>query len=432
MPRLTILVPVYNVECYLEKCLDSIIAQTYSDYEIICIDDGSTDNSGSILDKYSKADDRIRVIHKQNEGYGKTMNKGLDLAEGEYIGIVEPDDVILPDMYQKYIGDLEEFDVDYVRSDFFMTWHHADGTVANVYSRLSQKDELYDKVICPNTDLESYFFEKYTWNGVYRTRFLRENEIRYQETPGASYQDNGFWFQTMYKAKRMLFRKEAFYCYTRDNESASSYSPGKAYAFKHEYDYIRNYLLDNKETNSELYKICFHLRIKGYILTLLRISDELKKQFAKDIQDECKYYDGIGESEYKWLSERESYLLHNIIDDPEEFAERLIKRDQVLCEAIRKYDSIIVYGAGSRGAKLSWRIRQKLATGQSFDIAVTKLNDDNQYCLDLKTKELKDLTEKTDSGLVILSVKKNSNAYFEMKEYAQECGFKNVIEEMEL
>ena len=100
MPKVSIVIPTYNVEQYLKECLDSVINQTLKDIEIICVDDGSTDNSGKILDEYAAKDSRIKVIHKENGGYGKAMNVGIDNATGEYIGIVEPDDYIEFDMYE--------------------------------------------------------------------------------------------------------------------------------------------------------------------------------------------------------------------------------------------------------------------------------------------------------------------------------------------
>ena len=89
MPEISIIVPVYKVEDYLKECLDSLLAQTFLDYELICVNDGSTDRSLSILRQYAAMDERIRLISKENEGYGKTMNRGLSEARAPYIGIVE-------------------------------------------------------------------------------------------------------------------------------------------------------------------------------------------------------------------------------------------------------------------------------------------------------------------------------------------------------
>ena len=99
MPKVSIIIPVYNVESYIRTCIDSVLAQSLKDLEIICVDDGSTDSSPVILDNYASKDSRVKVVHKPNRGYGHSMNVGYEAATGEYIGIVESDDYILPDIY---------------------------------------------------------------------------------------------------------------------------------------------------------------------------------------------------------------------------------------------------------------------------------------------------------------------------------------------
>ena len=100
MPKVSIIVPVYNVGKYLSKCLDSLINQTLEDIEIICINDGSTDNSGSICDKWQSRDNRIRVIHRDNGGASSARNSGIKIAVGRYIAYVDSDDWIRQDMYE--------------------------------------------------------------------------------------------------------------------------------------------------------------------------------------------------------------------------------------------------------------------------------------------------------------------------------------------
>ena len=96
MPKISVIVPVYNVELYLYQCLDSIINQTFKDIEIICINDGSTDNSGKVLEEYAQKDDRVKVLTQENQGQAVARNKGLDIAKGEYIYFVDSDDFIHP------------------------------------------------------------------------------------------------------------------------------------------------------------------------------------------------------------------------------------------------------------------------------------------------------------------------------------------------
>lgn len=100
MCEISIIVPVYKVEPYLRKCVDSILAQTFTDFEVILVDDGSPDNSGKICDEYASKDSRVRVIHKKNGGLSSARNAGIDVARGKYLGFVDSDDYIEKDMYE--------------------------------------------------------------------------------------------------------------------------------------------------------------------------------------------------------------------------------------------------------------------------------------------------------------------------------------------
>lgn len=105
-PKISIIVPVYNVEKYLSRCVDSILCQTYQNIEVILVDDGATDSSPSICDEYLKKDDRIKVVHKQNGGLSSARNAGLDVATGDFIGFVDSDDFIAEDMYENLVKEI--------------------------------------------------------------------------------------------------------------------------------------------------------------------------------------------------------------------------------------------------------------------------------------------------------------------------------------
>ena len=127
--KVSILVPVCNVEKFLEKCLQSLVDQTLKDIEIICINDGSKDNSLSIIKKFANLDNRIVIIDKPNSGYGDSMNCGLDLAKGEYIGIVESDDFANLDMFEKLYGLAKCYDADIVKSNYNLYWENPEKVV---------------------------------------------------------------------------------------------------------------------------------------------------------------------------------------------------------------------------------------------------------------------------------------------------------------
>ena len=117
MPRLSIVVPVYNTESYLIRCLDSIVGQSFTDFELILVDDGSKDNSSVICDCYGKSDGRIKVIHKENEGVSIARNTGMKVAKGEYLTVVDSDDWLETEMYQSMFKYIDEFELDVVMCD---------------------------------------------------------------------------------------------------------------------------------------------------------------------------------------------------------------------------------------------------------------------------------------------------------------------------
>ena len=105
-PTISIIVPVYKVEAYLDRCVQSILNQTFSDFELILVDDGSPDRCGQMCDAYAQGDRRVRVIHKKNGGLSDARNAGIDAARGEYLGFVDSDDEIAPDMYESLLQNL--------------------------------------------------------------------------------------------------------------------------------------------------------------------------------------------------------------------------------------------------------------------------------------------------------------------------------------
>lgn len=193
MPKVSIIIPTYNVEDYLRECMDSVTRQTLKDIEIICINDGSTDGSLEILKEYADKDPRIVLVDKENEGYGVGMNIGLDKASGEYIGIVEPDDFVPLNMYEDLYNTAKENDLDFVKADFYrFTRNCENGNMELIYNHLDSTGENYNQVINP---FEKPYITKFimnTWSGIYRREYIEKYHIRHNTTPGASFQDNGF------------------------------------------------------------------------------------------------------------------------------------------------------------------------------------------------------------------------------------------------
>ena len=117
-PKISVIVPVYKAEHYLARCVDTLLAQTFDDFEVILVDDGSPDNSGAICDEYALKDKRVRVIHQPNAGVSMARQKGLDNARGEYVIHADPDDWVEPDMLKELYAKAKEEDADMVICDF--------------------------------------------------------------------------------------------------------------------------------------------------------------------------------------------------------------------------------------------------------------------------------------------------------------------------
>ncbi len=316
MAKVSIIVPAYNVEPYLVECMESITRQTLSDIEIICINDGSTDGTLKILKSYAEKDPRIVLIDKENGGYGIGMNIGLSVATGEYIGIVEPDDFVPVNMF----GDLYEIakanDLDFVKADFYRFERASNGDMFLTYNHLDRKNQYYNQVFDPSHTPEAIRFIMNTWSGIYRKAFLDEYHIRHNETPGASFQDNGFWFQTFAFAKRGMVIDKPYYMNRRDNPNSSVKNVQKIYCINAEYDHIRDVLMQYPET-WERFKTYYTLkRFHNSVATLRRISNEFKKDYVERFSKEMKRAKQTGEMDEELFTAAERDNLHLLINQP--------------------------------------------------------------------------------------------------------------------
>ena len=331
MPKISIIVPVYNVEKYLKECLDSIVNQTLKDIEIICVNDGSTDNSLDIIKDYASRDERVKYIDKQNSGYGNSMNQGLDMVQGEYIGIVESDDFIKPEMYEELYSLAKETDADIVKGGFY---HYF--TKTDLKKRVNAIPEEYaNKVTSAKENPEIISIYPSIWSAVYKNSFIKNNNIRFLETPGASYQDMGFTFKTFALAKRVYLTTKPYLYYRQDNASSSVNSKGKVFILCEEYKEIERFIDEHPEIQDfarEQMCVCQYI---GYKWNLKRIADEFKQEFTEMFSDTFKNHKEHGllkNAFYKTINEQEADLL---INDYQTYLEN-IKQELIKEEKQRK------------------------------------------------------------------------------------------------
>lgn len=321
-PKVSILVPICNVEKYLAECLDSLVNQTLRDIEIICINDGSTDNSLQIIQDYAQKDDRIKVIDKANSGYGDSMNKGLELAQGEYIGIVESDDYVKENMFEELYELAQKNDLDLVKSDFY--YYYSKNNQSRHAGRINKKN--VGKVFSIIDDASILKIVPSIWSAIYNREFLNKNNIRFLPTPGASYQDTSFAFKTFVSANRMMFTNKAYLYYRQDNENSSVKSKGKVYSICDEWNENTRYLNERPEIKKVINAEKLITQFKAYRYNTMRISDEYRQEFvdvfAQTFNEFSKDND-FNLSKFKITDKKDLKLLLN---DKQSYIEYIRKR----------------------------------------------------------------------------------------------------------
>ncbi|SDB32214.1 glycosyltransferase family 2 protein [Butyrivibrio sp. INlla16] len=252
MAKVSVLVPCYNVEKFIRKCLESVLEQTLSDIEIICINDGSTDGTLQILEEYAVEDDRIIVLNKTNSGYGDSMNKAMKIATGEYIGIVESDDYIRREMFERLYTTANKYELDVVKANFYLWWADTDKIIPHEACLPEECNYIFE----PKKFKQGTMFSRKPsiWSAIYRADFLRNNNILFLNTPGASYQDTSFTFKILACAEKMACISDKLYFYRQDNEGSSVNNADKKSDFVlKEYGEIKRFIsgLENKKDSED-------------------------------------------------------------------------------------------------------------------------------------------------------------------------------------
>ncbi len=302
--KISTIVPVYNTEKYVGRCIDSIIAQTFSDWELILVDDGSSDGSPKILEDYKEKDSRIKVIHQMNAGPGLARNRGIENAAGEYIVFIDSDDVIKPDYFEKLseeTADVVFIDVDQVDENF----------------NVIHKEHLSDfRNLSKDEFLRGQMTGKILWGGVrkaVKTQLLKKNGIKFTEHKVG--EEALYSFLVLYYANSMEFISKTVYLYVNrigsqsDTEDDDPWGP----VVKRMKSKIKE--MDIYERYAET--------INAFLLSALIVSlDKMAKQ--------CKYCDFLKKAkkrieEYKDLHDYEKKIDFKSIDNKVIYTYPIIK-----------------------------------------------------------------------------------------------------------
>lgn len=432
-------VPVYNVEKYLVKCLESLKRQTFSDIEVICIDDGSTDGSGRILDEFAEKDERFTVIHKNNTGYGHSVNIGLSKAKGKYIGILESDDIAKDNMVEMLYCAAIQSEADVIKGNF------------DLYFENSKEQLRFNEILneCPyNRKFKAYenpkIFETPAsiWSGLYKRTFLRDKKIFFLETPGASYQDVSFAFKVLMYADSIYCIEESVLNYRYDNPDSSVRNPGKIFCICDEYKEIEKAI--KKELLTERKKLLTQkmllIKFRAYIWNFNRLAIPYQYYFLETFSNEFKTLCVEEQLDISEWSIEEKELFYLIIENKDSFFSRYAKEYQDVqlnniklindtfefdgfIDSIAKHRNIYIYGAGVIGTEV-WKFIS--STHNRTKVKSYIISDGEKKHNTKLGLEVKYLSEVEDKNALILVAIKHNNRPNVIK-LLVENGFSNIL-----
>jgi glycosyltransferase involved in cell wall biosynthesis len=349
----SIVVPVFNAAPYLAECLGSLRRQSLRELEFLLVDDGSTDGSRGLLEEFAATDPRAQVIAKVNSGLGHTLNVGLDRARGEYVGIVEPDDYIAEGMFEALHAEAVRHRADIARADF-VRFHDTGGRRCFRYCRIAkERSDLYRRVLDPAACPALFRSEVNTWCGIYRRDFLELDAIRHHETPGASYQDTGFFFQTLCRARRVYLIPRAVYRYRVDNPASSVKRSDNATAIRKEMCFLEEFIDSDRARLAVFEPALWYRKFVAFLYSYERASETQSLPLLKEFAAEFRSARDRGMLDRTLFSPTEWACLQEVMRTPERFhADYFAKVGdsplQVPRRKVRRIASWVTdYGAGS-------------------------------------------------------------------------------------
>jgi glycosyltransferase involved in cell wall biosynthesis len=244
-PKISVVIPVYNVEKYLQRCVESILNQTFQDFEIILVNDGSKDHSGAICDEYAKKDNRIKVIHKKNARVSAARNDGIKMAKGKYISFIDSDDWIEPDMYQNMIQKAEELYLDIIMCDYkkkSKDYEEKRSQLirAGYYSKDQIKNELFPCLIM--FEHLEYPPTISNWVCLFNLNFIKTNHLYYDEEIHYD-EDSIFGSKVMFNASSFYYLKGHHYYnyFYNPNSTTNTYNENRWNSFLKINDGLKEY-----------------------------------------------------------------------------------------------------------------------------------------------------------------------------------------------
>jgi len=287
--KISIIVPVYGVEQFIRKCIKSIMNQTYKNIEIILVDDGSDDNCGKICDAFSKMDDRIIVIHQENKGLCAARNAGLNIASGKYIGFIDSDDWILPDMYEYLYKNLKRYNADITACTYFRIKNKKRTRVATDGEvKIFNSDEAIKNIV------ETFELRTVFWNKLFKKEIF--NDIKFPE--GKVFEGTNMMHLVLQKTEKVVLLPNAKYYY-RDNATSIINTDN----IKNSVDYVLGFIKRYNEL-IEKYPNLKEKMINDVIKNSINLLEVLRRKTTKELREYQNDFSKI----YNFIKDNEQYI----------------------------------------------------------------------------------------------------------------------------
>lgn len=312
----SVIVPVYNAERYMRRCLDSLRDQRGVSLEFICVNDGSTDHSLAILHEYSSYDRRFLIIDQENKGYGAALNVGIRHARGAFIATLDPDDWIERDAYAKLFKASQSQGVDIVKANY---WEVTEGSE---YIREQFGAFPYLVPLSLKDHKELLLTIPTIWAAIYRREFIVDRGLFLTERPGSSYQDAAFCLRAWLSANKVLLMPEAFVHYWNDRVDSATNSGGFPFAVCEEFRVVEDWLEDVPELCTQYMPIVYVRKLETYRWNFNRLTDIEKQEFCRIWSSEYVRAQQKGWIQRSLYTESAWKLLRQIISYPDEVAKR--------------------------------------------------------------------------------------------------------------
>ncbi|MBE5978964.1 MAG: glycosyltransferase [Paenibacillaceae bacterium] len=405
--KITVILPLHNSEKYIKECMDSIINQTLQEIEIICIDSGS-DATSNIIGSYAENDRRVHYLYDSNSSYGYKINKGISLAQGTYIAIVESDDYIRSDMLQILYETAEKYQVDFIKADYKKFIDIGGRRIESEFKHLANQSR-YNCVINVQEEPEIRYYVGYSiWAGLYQKDFLISNHLYLNETQGASYQDTGFSVLATLLSKKVYFSDHQLYHYRLDNNNSSVKSQKKYSCIIDEFCWLKKQMQLNHLNGEDFTNFYKNKKLISYFWNYKRLLLEFRKKFIEEIHEEMEFEFGNEDSYFKTLNYeqvREVKILCGDIGETHKFDQdrTMLKKDLLqIAKIFREKEEIVIFGAGKYGEDLA-ELNYIFLKGNVVAICDNDINKINREVRGLLVEEPKETVLKHKNAFYVIA-----------------------------